>query len=119
MNRLFKIVLLIVTFLCGLYWLWFYVSPAITIVNNSGGDITHANIELPSSRLDFGEIKSGASNTLYYSLSQPRDGSYLYKIMTAHAITHQGSCGYVTNNELNKRLKIVITQDNRVLCEID
>jgi hypothetical protein len=119
MNRLFKIVILIVTFLCGLYWLWFYVSPALTIVNNSDSNITHATIERPSSRLDFGDIKNGSSNTLYYSLSQPRDGTYHYKIITAHAMTYQGSCGYVTNSELNKRFRIEITHDNRVLCKID
>jgi len=118
-NRLFKIVLMIVTFLCGLYWLWFYLSPALTIENNSGSNITHATIELPSSRLDFGVIKNGSSNTLYYSLSQPRDGAYHYKIITADAMTYQDSCGYVTNSELNKRFSIVFTQDHRVICQSD
>jgi len=116
MNRLYKITLLIATLLVAVYWSSYYLMPSITIVNNSETTITRAEVDLPSSHLDFGSIPISGSNTLHYSLLQEQDGVYRYKLFKSNSKAYQGSCGYVTNNEINKRVEIVIQKDNQVTC---
>ncbi|MDQ9092058.1 hypothetical protein RC083_10705 [Pseudoalteromonas haloplanktis] len=116
MKLLFKIALSVLTLLVVLYWSSFFILPAITIVNYSGATIAQAEIDLPNSHLDFGAISNGASNTLHYSLAQQQNGVYNYTFITAKSVANHGSCGYVTNNEINKRVVISVHKDNRVTC---
>ncbi|NOU49049.1 hypothetical protein HG263_00600 [Pseudoalteromonas sp. JBTF-M23] len=116
MKLLVKIALSLVTLITALYFASFLILPSITIVNNSGATVTQAEIDIPSSHLDFGSISIGASNTLHYSLSQPKDGTYRYKVIIANSVAYHGNCGYVTNNEINKRVVITVHKGKQVTC---
>lgn len=117
MKRLYKIVFSLVTLLVVIYYSSFYVLPSITIVNSSAVGVAQAEIGLPASHLDFGSIASGSGNALHYSLTQPKDGVYRYTIKFTDSVETHGSCGYVTDNEFNKRVVISIKNDHQVSCE--
>lgn len=117
MKLLYKILLSVAILLVVIYYSSFYVLPSITIVNSSGAGIAQAEIDLPGSHLDFGSIASGSSNELHYSLTQPLDGVYRYTIKFTDSVETLGSCGYVTDNEFNKRVVITIKSDKQVSCE--
>jgi len=89
--------------------------PSITIINNASTAIQHAQETLPNSGLDFGVIHKGSENTIYYSLAQ-RDGSYRYQFKLANGSEFSGECGYVTGNELHKRVVIAV-RENSVICD--
>ncbi|TLU66157.1 hypothetical protein FE810_05405 [Thalassotalea litorea] len=116
MKLLFKIAFSVVAILTALYCASFYILPSVKIVNNSGAEIAQAKVTLPSSQLDFGSISSGESNTLHYSLSQQHDGVYTYEFFSANSVAYRGSCGYVTSNEINKRVVITVQKGKLVTC---
>ena len=117
MKLLYKILLSVATLLVVIYYSSFYILPSITIVNGSAAGVAQAEIDLPGSHLDFGSIASGSSNALHYSLTQPLDGVYRYTIKFTDSVENIGSCGYVTDNEFNKRVVITIKSDQQVSCE--
>lgn len=117
MKLLYKIVFTVIILLVVLYYSSFYVLPSITIVNGSAASLTQVEIDLPASHLDFGSMAKGASNTLHYALTQQKEGVYNYKIKVTDSVVYQGSCGYVTDNEFNKRVVIYIESDHQIRCE--
>lgn len=117
MKLLYKIVFSVVTLLVVIYYSSFYVLPSITIVNDSAAGVALAEIDLPASHLDFGSIAGGSSNALHYSMTQPKDGAYSYTIKFTDSVEITGSCGYVTDNEFNKRVVITIESNNQARCE--
>jgi hypothetical protein len=117
MKLLYKILFSVAILLVVIYYSSFYVLPSITIVNSSGAAIAQAEIDLPGSHLDFGSIASGSNNALHYSLTQPLDGVYSYTIKFTDSVEVVGSCGYVTDNEFNKRVVITIESEQQVSCE--
>mgnify|MGYP006214392437 CR=1 FL=1 len=117
MKLLYKILLSVATLLVVIYYSSFYVLPSITIVNASAAGVAQVEIDLPGSHLDFGSIASGSSNALHYSLTQPLDGVYRYTIKFPDSVETLGSCGYVTDNEFNKRVVITIEHDHQISCE--
>ena len=117
MKLLYKIVFSVAILVVVIYYSSFYVLPSITIVNGSAAEVAQAEIDLPGSHLDFGSIASGSSNALHYSLTQPLDGVYRYTIKFTDSVEITGSCGYVTDNEFNKRVVITIESDQQVSCE--
>jgi hypothetical protein len=84
-------------------------------MNKSEEDVLESNIRLPNSNLDFGFILSGQRNTIHYALSQ-NDGSYYYSFKLSN-ITLNGSCGYITSSEINKRVMVVINKNREIVCE--
>jgi hypothetical protein len=115
-KLIYKLVLLLLCVLVALYYLSFYLLPAVTIINNSAVDIAQADVDLPSSHLDFGAVASGELNRLHYDLTQQREGQYRYKILFANSVEQQGSCGYLTNNEFHKRVVILVARDGQISC---
>jgi len=89
--------------------------PSITIINNASTAIQHAQVTLPNSGLDFGVVQKGSDNTIYYSLAQ-LDGTYRYQFKLANGREFSGECGYVTGNELHKRVVITV-RENGVICD--
>lgn len=116
MKLIYKLVLSLLGVLVALYYLSFYLLPAVTIINNSAVDIAQADVDLPSSHLDFGAVASGELNRLHYDLTQQREGQYRYKILFANSVEQQGSCGYLTHNEFHKRVVISVDADAKVYC---
>jgi len=116
MKLLYKLLFALVTLLVAVYYLSFYLLPAVTIVNSSAAGIAQANIDLPTSHLDFGAIAKGQSNRLHYDLRQPQEGQYRYTIKFTNAVELQGSCGKVRTNEFNKRVIISIATDGQISC---
>ncbi len=106
----------LVTVSLGAYFSYFFVSPNITVVNSSRDEVSRMVVTLPSSRLDFGRLKPGGENTIYYSITQA-DGVYVTSVTTASGENLETSCGSVTNNEIHKRVKITLTQSNDLICE--
>ncbi|MBY0419770.1 MAG: hypothetical protein K2W88_17090 [Pararheinheimera sp.] len=117
MKLLYKIVFSVVSLLVVIYYSSFYILPSITIVNGSAAEVAQAEIDLPGSHLDFGSIASGSSNALHYSVTQPLDGVYRYTVKFTDSVETLGSCGYVTDKEVNKRVVISIKSDKQVSCE--
>lgn len=115
MKLALKLTLAIAALLFAAYHAYFYALPSVTIVNNTAISISDARVSLPSSGLGFGEITANNQNSLYYALAQA-DGSYQYRITLADNTLITGSCGYVTANELHKRVVIIVNAD-RVHCE--
>lgn len=89
--------------------------PSVSVINNSGADIVSATINLPSSHLDFGPISQAQTNTIHYSLDQA-NGLYEYKFDFVDRQSIYGECGYVTQDEINKRVSLTISIKNVVDC---
>jgi len=115
MKLFTKIILALILIAFSLYHLGFYIMPSVTIFNNSGDTLTRAQVSLPNNRLDFGEIQTAHTNTLHYSLEQ-NDGVYSYSFFSRNNITLTGECGYVTKNEINKRVLITVFKSH-VQCK--
>jgi len=115
MKLLVKMTIVICFLLISAYYLYFYISPSITVINKSDHIITEVNVKLPKSRLSFGSIELGQMNTIYYSLKQ-NDGSYHYSFKLAGKII-TGTCGYLTSHEFNKRFEITVSKSNQILCK--
>lgn len=115
MKFVSKIVGLVIFVVVASYYVSMFIMPSITIVNHSGHLIAQAKIILPNNQLDFGTIAHRQQNTLHYSLTQ-NDGVYRYQFEYANQVIVEGHCGYVTNNQINKRVTLVIKQDNQVTC---
>lgn len=96
------------------YYLYFYITPSVTVVNKSEYLITEANVKLPKNNLNFGSIELEQANSIHYSLSQ-QDGSYNYSFKIGSKII-TGTCGYLTNSEFNKRFVIIVSKNNMVGC---
>jgi hypothetical protein len=109
-------VIALLAILVGVYYGSFYVMPSITIINNSGVTIESAKVRLPNSNLDFGSVESVQKSTLHYYLSQ-NDGEYEYKFIFSDDVSIAGACGYLTKNEINKRVSITVTP-NEVFCDL-
>lgn len=114
MNLFVKITILLLLVCIGSYYLYFYITPNVTVVNKSENVISNVNVSLLNSNLNFGTIELEQENTIYYSLSQS-DGSYNYSFSIDRKII-SGSCGYITNNEFNKRFVITVSESNQVAC---
>lgn len=110
------IIILVIVALAGAGLLAFKLgSPEIVVENASASTIREVVVELPSNRVVFGEIQPGSESTIYYSATQG-DGVYAYSIEFAGAPKLVGSCGYVTGNEIGKRLHLVIETEGRAVC---
>ena len=97
------------------YFGYLYLLPNVTVINNSNVPITSFVIQLPGSRLDFGGIEPGAHNTIYYKLNQT-DGSYQISTTLEGEKVLEKNCGYITNNELHKRVTVTLTQSQTLIC---
>ena len=74
-----------------------------------------ARVVLPNSSLDFGSIEASGSNTIHYDLEQA-DGEYEFKSAFGDKTKLNGSCGYITNSEINKRVVIELRAEAKVVC---
>ncbi len=116
MKLVLKIAGGVLVSIVALYYLSFFVTPSITVVNNSGNLIELAKVKLPNSHLDFGSIMKGETNTLHYALTQ-QGGEYQYTIMLNDNNVISGRCGYVTHSEIHKRVFLYVTPNHKVICE--
>ncbi|MCC2615450.1 hypothetical protein LJ739_04250 [Aestuariibacter halophilus] len=115
MKLVSKIVLSLFILLVVAYYGSAFVMPSVTVVNKSGVALEEVEVALPSSNLDFGALENGEENTLHYSLDQS-DGVYNYHFKRNSSVIFRGSCGYVTGNELHKRVVITFNENNEVVC---
>ena len=116
MKFIIKLVISILVILIVAYFGSAFVMPSITIVNSSGHNTEQTEVALPSSNLSFGALMNGEQNTLYYNLEQS-DGVYSYTFKYENTAVISGSCGYVTSNEIHKRVVITLNEYNQVVCE--
>ena len=114
MNLLNKITVALLFLVIASYYLYFFINPSVTVINESDNIITKAIVSLPESRLNFGSIEYKQENTIHHSLSQ-NDGSYNY-LFQIDGKTITGTCGYLTSNEFNKRFVITVSKSNLVGC---
>lgn len=115
MKLLIKIILFAISLLLITYYAIMFIMPSITIVNNTGITIEQADVALPTNHLDFGTIANMKQNTLHYALKQ-NDGSYQYIFKLKNSTVISGNCGYVTQNEVHKRVSISINNKFDVIC---
>ena len=115
MNLALKISILLLGVLFAAYHIYFFIVPSVTVVNNSNSAIENARVNLPNSGLDFGQLEKGDTHTIHYALKQT-DGEYHYQVRLTSGLVLEGSCGYVTNNEVHKRLTVLVQQD-RAICK--
>ena len=105
-----SLTLLLVT----LYFSYFWLLPNVTVTNQSQVKILSVKVRLPQSNLDFGALAHGQANTIYYDLTQ-QDGSYQVELVSTKGQVNL-SCGYVTQNEIHKRVNIIVNSDMQVSC---
>jgi len=110
-----KAIAFILVALVLIYQATFWVLPSVTINNQSNLAITSSYIFLPQSKLDFGELENNKTNTLHYQLQQI-DGVYRYQLTLQNKEPIEGECGYITSNEIHKRVEIVLTSNYKILC---
>jgi uncharacterized protein YegP (UPF0339 family) len=115
MKLTLKVIVSILLVISAIYYGSAFVMPSITIVNKSGGFVDHVEVALPSSNLNFGLLMESEENTLHYSLEQT-DGVYNYQFKSKNSVVISGSCGYVTKNEIHKRVLITLSKNNEVVC---
>ena len=115
MKLVLRISILLLGILLAAYHIYFFVVPSVTVVNNSNSAIENARVDLPNSGLDFGQLAKGDTNTIHYALKQT-DGEYHYQIRLTNGLILKGRCGDVTNNEVHKRLTVLVQQD-RATCK--
>jgi hypothetical protein len=106
----------IILALLAVYYGSYYIMPSVTVINKSGVDIKSTIINLPNSNLDFGAFSQGQQNTIHYALAQS-DGVYKYQFDFEDKPSIIGECGYVTQNQINKRVVITLTS-KEVVCEL-
>ena len=99
----------------GFYRATEWLSPKVTIKNQSNMAIAGAVVNLPSNTLSFDAIATGSSFTILRSSAQS-DGTYQYVITLDDGSTLVGNCGYVTNSEMAITQEIVVLPDNTVEC---
>jgi len=110
-----KISTVILFLVVSAYYLYFYISPNVSVINQSENRISNINVRLTESNMDFGSLEPGETNTIYYSLFQ-KEGSYQYSIEVGdERIT--GFCGYITKYEFNKRFVVSVSKRKQVSCE--
>ncbi|WP_440877331.1 hypothetical protein [Thalassotalea sp. PLHSN55] len=110
------------------YYSYLYVLPSVTVINHTNKTLIAANVSLPNSHLDFGDIASGQQNTIYYQLKQ-QDGEYHYNFILSDVsnftdLTEKpdkntvltGRCGYITDNEIHKRVVIELNPSLGIKC---
>lgn len=114
MNLFVKITAIISFLVIASYYLYFYITPSVTVINKSEYVITKVNVTLPNSNLNFGSIALEQANTIHYSLSQ-HNGSYKYSLNIGGKLI-TGVCGYLTNNEFHKRFVITVNKRSLVGC---
>lgn len=114
MKFVLKLTFFFMFFLSATYYLYFYISPSITVKNESEQTLLELNVKLPNSNLNFGSIERGQKNTIYYELSQ-NDGSYQYSFKLKDKLI-EGKCGFLTNDEINKRFVLIIDNNSFVSC---
>lgn len=115
MKLFAKIVISILVFIVVAYYGSVFIMPSVTLVNKSGDVVEQAEVSLPNSNLNFGVLMDGEENTLHYSLEQS-DGVYHYLFKSKNSVVFRGSCGYVTHNEIHKRVVITLNKNNEVIC---
>ena len=91
-------------------------SPEVVIVNHSSQNVNEVIVKLPSNRISFGAISPGMESTIFYSWSQA-EGVYEYFVSFAGGLNQSGKCGHVTNQEIGKRLTLIVRADLTVRCE--
>lgn len=91
-------------------------SPEIVFVNDSSQSISEVIVKLPSNRVVFGAVSPKSESTIYYSWTQA-DGVYEYQVLLPGGLNQSGRCGYVTQQEIGKRLTLIVHTDLTVTCE--
>jgi hypothetical protein len=116
MKSVLKVLILLFILSVAAYFISFYIMPSVTVKNLTNVNIQSANVSLPNSGLNFGPIGAQRTNTIHYSLKQS-DGVYQYRFTLDNGLVALGECGYVTNNEIHKRMEISITEGATVVCK--
>lgn len=111
---LIGIVLVIGVVAFGLY-VYRLISPEILIENASRMAISEVIVQLPSNRVVFGGIQPGAESRIYYSSLQS-DGVYNYSVTFQGGPVLTGSCGYVTNSDVGKRMQLLVHDLESAVC---
>lgn len=114
-KSIISIVILLVLLLASL-GIYLIGSPEVVIVNQSSQNIDEVSVKLPSSRIVFGSIPPKSESTIYYSWSQA-EGVYEYQVSFADGSSQTSQCGYVTHNEMGKRLTLIVHADLTVTCD--
>lgn len=114
-KSIIGVVVLLVLLVTGL-GIYALGSPEVVIVNHSRQTVNEAIINLPSSRIVFGEISPKVDSTIFYSWSQA-EGVYDYQVSFASGSIRTGKCGWVTHHEIGKRLTLIVHADLSVTCK--
>ena len=115
MNAVIKTSILVFALAVATVTIGIILMPSVTVENLTKFEVLEADINVPSSEMNFGTIRPGQKNTIYYPLGQS-DGTYKYRFVFKNGFALQGSCGYVTGNEVRKRFEIKIKNGNEVIC---
>ena len=90
-------------------------APEIVVENTGRAPVLEVTVKLPSSRVVFGPILAGDTQTIYHSASQA-DGVYEHAVSFIEGPSLIGRCGNVTDSEHGKRLHLVIRGPEAAEC---
>lgn len=92
-----------------------WLTPSVTVKNDSSEPLNHIVITLPSSTLQFDTLKPGESGEIFYDAKQA-DGVYKLNLVRGTQ-KFEIQCGNLTRNEWGKRMVILVTDSNNIECK--
>ena len=84
-----------------------WLTPSVSVQNNSQQMLSEIVIQLPSNTLRFDNIAPGESGDIFYDAAQ-KDGHYGISLKRGTELIH-ATCGLVTDGEWGKRMVISIS----------
>ena len=115
MKRYAFIVGIVCLLLYFIYQAYYLLMPRVIVDNLSLEEVHSVTVKLPSSKLEFGSIKKGSMQTIYYAINQS-DGTYNYVVEYAGGEKVSGECGYVTSNEIGKSFLLTLRPERVISC---
>ncbi|MFT6644345.1 MAG: hypothetical protein ACJAX5_001980 [Patiriisocius sp.] len=94
---------------------YLYLFPNITVINNSGKNLSSFVVKLPSNNLDFGALANLEENDIYYTRTQA-NGHYQLTAIFETGKSISATCGKVKNNENHKRVTITLDNAGELSC---
>lgn len=91
-----------------------WITPALSLYNDSAVAISDIHIKLPSSDLRFDPLQPGEHDVLYYDAKQ-QDGHYRLQLNAAGTLINH-SCGIVSPGQWGKQTDIIIDAEFNISC---
>lgn len=100
--------------LFGAITLLCWITPSVTLVNDTGAPLYRPTLYLPDNTLQFDDLAPGEQARVFYDAEQSA-GRYQLEI-TLNGIRRQFTCGQLENGEWGKRMQMVVSGPQEINC---